>query len=69
MTPEFSIRDAVAEDLESVRDIKVDNWAETYSPLVEAAVLKPYLDRPGQLDALREQLVLPGTSLLVAVDA
>jgi len=69
VTPQFSIRDAVAEDLERVRDIKVGNWAETYRPLVKPAVLEPYLDRAGQLDALREQLVLPGTSLLVAVDA
>ena len=68
VTAPFSIREAVEEDLDRVRDIKVDNWAGTYGPLVDPAVLRPYLDRRAQLDALRKQLVLPGTSLLVAVD-
>jgi ribosomal protein S18 acetylase RimI-like enzyme len=64
----LSIRDATVADLEQVRDIKVGNWAGTYGPLIPPAALQPYLDRPKQLESLREQLRLPTTSLLVAVD-
>ncbi len=65
---ELSIRDATAADLERVRDIKVDNWVGTYGPLVPPEALQPHVDRPHQLDALGEELRLPTTAILVAVD-
>jgi ribosomal protein S18 acetylase RimI-like enzyme len=64
----LSIRDATVADLEQVRDIKVENWAGTYGPLVPPAALQPHLDRAHQLESLRQELRLPTTALLVAVD-
>jgi ribosomal protein S18 acetylase RimI-like enzyme len=66
--PELSIRDATAADLERVRDIKVDNWAGTYGPLLPPETLDRHLDRRHQLESLREALRLPTTAILVAVD-
>ena len=65
---EPSIRDAGDSDLEPVAEIKVRNWADTYASLVEPSVLRPYLDRKRQLDALRTSVNRPGTLLLVASD-
>ena len=62
------VRDATEADLESVSEIKVHNWAETYGPLLGDAVIAPFLDQPAQLAALREQVADPDTLLLVADD-
>jgi ribosomal protein S18 acetylase RimI-like enzyme len=64
----FSVRDATAEDLEPVNDIKVRNWADTYASLLEPAVLHPFLDRDAQLAELTLEFSQPGTLLVVAVD-
>jgi ribosomal protein S18 acetylase RimI-like enzyme len=64
----FSVRDATAEDLERVTEIKVRNWADTYGSLLEPAVLRPFLDRDAQLVELREKFSQPGTLLLIAED-
>lgn len=68
MSSGFSVRDATAADLERVSEIKVRNWADTYGPLLEPTVLRPFLDRDAQLAELRETLAQPGTLLLVAED-
>jgi len=64
----FSVRDATVADLERVSDIKVRNWGDTYSSLLEPAVLRPFLDRDAQLAELREKFAEPGTLMLVAED-
>jgi GNAT superfamily N-acetyltransferase len=64
----FSCRDATEADLERVTEIKVRNWADTYSPLLEPTVLRPFLDTDAQLVELREKLAESGTLLLVAQD-
>jgi ribosomal protein S18 acetylase RimI-like enzyme len=63
-----SVRDATAEDLERVTEIKVRNWADTYSSILEPAVLRPFLDRDAQLAELREKFAQSGTLLLIAED-
>ncbi len=68
MNSGFSVRVATEADLGRVSEIKVRNWAETYGPLLEPAVLRPFLDRPTQLRELREEVARPGTLLLVAED-
>jgi ribosomal protein S18 acetylase RimI-like enzyme len=65
----FTAREATQADLDRVSEIKVRNWADTYSALLDPAVLAPFLDRDAQLVYLREKFVLPGTLLLVAEDA
>lgn len=69
MTSEFSVRAGAARDLERVTDIKVRSWAETYGPLLEPEVLRPFLDRNKQLAYLREAAAQPTTTFLVAQDA
>jgi ribosomal protein S18 acetylase RimI-like enzyme len=64
----FSIREGVARDHERVTDIKVRSWAETYGPLLEPAVLGPFLDRDKQLAYLRQAVAQPTTTFLVAQD-
>jgi ribosomal protein S18 acetylase RimI-like enzyme len=63
-----SVRDATAEDLERVTEIKVRNWADTYGSILEPAVLRPFLDRDAQLAELREKFAQSGTLLLIAED-
>jgi ribosomal protein S18 acetylase RimI-like enzyme len=64
----FSVRDATANDLERVTEIKVRNWADTYGSILEPAVLGPFLDLDAQLVELREKFSQPGTLLLIAED-
>jgi ribosomal protein S18 acetylase RimI-like enzyme len=64
----FSVRDATAEDLERVTEIKIRNWADTYGSILEPAVLGPFLDLEAQLVELREKFSQPGTLLLIAED-
>ncbi len=68
MSSGFSVRDATVADLGRVSDIKVRNWEDTYASLLEAAVLRPFLDRDAQLAELHEKLAEPGTLMLVAGD-
>jgi ribosomal protein S18 acetylase RimI-like enzyme len=63
-----AIRDATVADLPRVAEIKVRNWGETYSSLVDSDVLAPFLDVDRQLDGLRKSFGQPGTLLLVALD-
>jgi GNAT superfamily N-acetyltransferase len=60
------VRTATDADLERITDIKVRNWADTYSALVEPEVLAPFLDYEKQLAAMREIAARPATVLLVA---
>ena len=69
MNSGFSVRDATVADLDRVSDIKVRGWHDTYSSLLEAAVLRPFLDRDAQLAELRKKFAEPGTLMLVAEDA
>ena len=64
----FSVRDATPADLPRVSDIKVRNWADTYGPLLDPAVLRPFLDKKVQLAELGERLGQPGKLMLVAED-
>lgn len=59
------MRQAVEADLARTADIKVRNWADTYTPLVPPEVLGPFLDRNAAVAELREALATPGTLLLV----
>jgi ribosomal protein S18 acetylase RimI-like enzyme len=63
-----SIRDGVAADHEAVVGIKIRSWAETYGPLIEAAVLREHLDPKRELAVLRGAAADSNTVLLVAVD-
>ena len=60
------IRPGSAADLERLAEIKVGSWSDTYAELVEAAVLRPFLDRERQLANLRQSLKEPDSLLLVA---
>jgi len=64
----FTVREASSADLDRVTEIKVRNWTDTYSALLDPAVLEPYLDRDVQLADLRAEAAQPGTLLLVAED-
>ena len=68
VNPEFSTRDATADDLQAVSKIKVGSWVDTYGSLIGPEALRPFLDQPAQLATLHKQLQLPGTLLLVALD-
>ena len=65
--PGISIRPATEADLPRVAEIKVRNWEDTYAPLVDPAVLAPFLDQATQLAELGEKLGRAETLLLVAV--
>jgi ribosomal protein S18 acetylase RimI-like enzyme len=65
----ITIRDAIEADLPRVAAIKVRNWADTYSALVDPYVLRPFLDVDSQLAELRKSFAQAGTLLLVALDA
>jgi predicted N-acetyltransferase YhbS len=64
----FSVRDATLADLQRISDIKVRNWEDTYSSVLQPDVLRLFLDRDAQLAELREKLAEPGTLMLVAED-
>ena len=68
-SPDFTFRQAIADDLETVSKIKVQSWADTYASLIEPEALRPFLDQPAQLATLRKLLRQPGTLLLVAQDS
>ncbi|HZQ49292.1 MAG TPA: GNAT family N-acetyltransferase [Candidatus Dormibacteraeota bacterium] len=63
------VRDAVAADLERVSETKVASWRDTYSPLLPAPVLAPFLDERSQLEYIRAAYADKGTLLLVAEGA
>lgn len=67
MNREIAIRQAVAADLPRVAEIKVRNWADTYGPLLDPALLRPHLDPAIQLEELQRDVALAGTLLLVAL--
>lgn len=60
------MRDATEPDLPRVAEIKVRNWEDTYSALVDPATLGPFLDQGTQLAELRKGFRRPSTLLLVA---
>ncbi len=62
----YSTRDATLDDVDSVADIKVRGWADTYAPLVPPDVLAPFLDRVEQSRRLGRLVGAPDTLLLVA---
>ena len=62
------VRDATEDDLEAVVAVKVQGWAETYSPLMDPDVLRPLLDPEQHLARLRRLIQQPATLLLVAVE-
>jgi ribosomal protein S18 acetylase RimI-like enzyme len=64
----FIVREATATDLPRLADIKVGNWEDTYSTLVEPDVLRPFLDRDAQLAELSSTFQEGTTLLLVAED-
>ena len=47
-------------------EIKVENWADSYTSLVEPAVLAPFLDLGAQIAYLKESMSSPATLFLVA---
>jgi ribosomal protein S18 acetylase RimI-like enzyme len=61
-----AIREAVADDLPRVAQIKVASWRDTYAPLVPPEVLMPFLDAELQLEHIRKELARPASLLLVA---
>jgi len=63
----IAVRDAGVADLPRVAAIKTASWEDTYSALVPAEVLGPFLDVGAQLEHLREDLARRSTLLLVAV--
>lgn len=60
------VRAATLADVERIADVKVSNWADTYGPLLAPSTLRPFLDRPKQLESLRGAASQPGAVLLVA---
>ena len=48
--------------------IKVQNWSDTYGPLLDAETLRPFLDAKTQLQYIKDKARQPGTLLLVAED-
>lgn len=65
----WAVRDATEDDLQRLAEIKVRNWADTYAPLLDEAVLTTFLDQETQLAELSEVATRPTTLLLVAEDA
>jgi len=63
-----SVRAARADDLDRIAAIKVQNWSDTYAPLLSAETLRPFLDQAAQRHYIKEKAALPGTLLLVAED-
>lgn len=59
------IRDATEADIARIADIKVRNWADTYGPLIPAAVLARFVDPGRSASELRSLLGSPGILLLV----
>jgi ribosomal protein S18 acetylase RimI-like enzyme len=49
-----------------VAGIKVENWADSYSSLVEPAVLEPFLALEAQIAYLKDSISSPATLFLVA---
>ena len=59
-------RVARAEDVPAVADVKVASWRSTYSDLIEADVLKPFLEPDRQRASLQHAIADPNTVLIVA---
>lgn len=64
----MNVRPANAADLDSVTEIKVRNWADTYRELLDEATLAPFLDLEAQARYMRAIAARPTTLLLVAED-
>ena len=62
------VRQGRAADLPKICDIKVRNWADTYRPLLDPEVLRPFLDPATQLEELGRDFLRPDALLLVAMD-
>ena len=60
------VHEGTAADLPKICDIKVHNWADTYRPLLDPEVLRPFLDPATQLAELRRDFLRPDGLLLVA---
>ena len=63
-----SVRKGAERDLERIAAIKVRTWSDTYGPLIEPEVLRPFLDQAAQQAYLREKTRSANTILLVAED-
>ena len=61
-----SIRSGAPADLDAVAAIKVANWADTYSQLIPADVLAPFLDLAHAIDDLRDSTAMADAHFLVA---
>ena len=68
MRPEPAIRPGRPSDLEQVAEVKVDSWADTYSSLIPAAVLAPFLDLDHSLADLRDSTARSDALFFVAED-
>jgi len=66
---EFSVRLGRESDIDRVAEIKIHNWADTYSGLIAPAVLRTFLDREHALAELSESIALPDAVFLVAETA
>src|SRR4029077_11424625 len=64
-----SIRFGAPADLDAVAAIKVANWADTYSQLIPADVLAPFLDLAHAMDDLRDSIAMADAHFLVAQDS
>ncbi len=65
---DISIRHAVADDLPAVSELLAATWHDTYDALLGADWVNEVSGRWHAVENLREQLDVPGTSFLVAVD-
>src|SRR6185312_7949320 len=50
-----SVRAARVDDFDRIAAIKVQNWADTYAPLLSAETLRPFLDQAAQRHYIKEK--------------
>jgi ribosomal protein S18 acetylase RimI-like enzyme len=62
------VREATDADLEPVVAVKVRGWADTYGPLVDSEILRPFLDPERHRAQIRRLFLEPSGVLLVAVE-
>jgi ribosomal protein S18 acetylase RimI-like enzyme len=63
-----TVRRGTEGDVERIAEIKVRNWKDTYGPLIQPDVLRPFLDPAAQVDYLHRALESADAILLVAED-
>ena len=63
---DFLVRHGTEADLDPIADIRVRTWAQTYGPLMDPAVLKPFLGRGRQREDLDIGFARPDALLLIA---